>query len=97
MRQGCPLSPMLFNIYAEVMVKEAMEAVPDCVRVGSHVIQAVRFADNQAMTTSTEDGLQRMLTALSNMVEQCRMRINTRKTKVLKVSKRNSPLHIVIN
>ena len=39
--QVCPLSPLLFNIYAEAMMKEALEAMHDYVRVGGHLIQAV--------------------------------------------------------
>ena len=51
-RQGCLLSPLLFNIYAEAMMKEAMEEVEEGVRMGGHRIQAVRFADDQAMTAT---------------------------------------------
>ena len=28
-RQGCPVSPLLFSIYAEIMMKEALENVED--------------------------------------------------------------------
>ena len=54
-RQGCLLSPLLFNIYAEAMMKDAMEEVEEGVRMGGHWIQAVRFADDQAMVASTAD------------------------------------------
>ena len=39
-RQGCLLSPLLFNIYAEAMMKEAMEEVEEGVRIGGHRIQS---------------------------------------------------------
>ena len=34
-RQGCSLSPLLFSIYAEMMMKEALENVEEGIRVGS--------------------------------------------------------------
>ena len=52
------LSPLLFNIYAEAKLKEAMEEVCEGVKVGGYLVQAIRFADYQAMTASTERGLQ---------------------------------------
>src|SRR6476469_4831817 len=33
-RQGCPLSLLLFSIYAEMMMKEALENVEEGIRVG---------------------------------------------------------------
>ena len=86
-RQGCLLSPLLFNIYAEGMMKEAMEEVEEGVRIGGHRIQAVRFADDQAMTASTADGLQNIMTKLNEVVERYKMRINKNKTKVMKIGK----------
>ena len=64
-RQGCPLSPLLFNIYIEEIVREAMEKVSDGVKVGGRLVQAVRFADDQAMVSSTNAGLQRMMDVLN--------------------------------
>src|SRR6476619_2996187 len=37
-RQGCPLSPLLFSIYAEMMMKEALENVEEGIRVGGELI-----------------------------------------------------------
>ena len=45
-RQGCPLSPLLFSIYAELMMKEALENVEEGIRVGGELIKAVKYADD---------------------------------------------------
>jgi hypothetical protein len=87
-RQGCLLSPLLFNIYAEAMMKEAMEELDEGVKIGGHLFQAIRFADDQAMTASTAEGLQTIMTKLNEVVERFKMRINKNKTKVMIISRR---------
>ena len=49
--QGCPLSPLLFNIYIRYVINEALEDVQEWVKVGGARIPAVRFADDQAMVS----------------------------------------------
>src|SRR6478609_8767055 len=53
-RQGCPLSPMLFSIYAEMMMKEALENMEEGIRVGGDLIKYVKYADDQGMVASME-------------------------------------------
>src|SRR6476469_5425016 len=53
-RQGCPLSPLLFSIYAERMIKEALENVEEGIRVRGELIKDVKYADYQGMVAKTE-------------------------------------------
>src|SRR6476619_3363853 len=48
-RQGCPLSPLLFSIYAKMMMKEALENVEEGISVGGELIKDVKYADDQGM------------------------------------------------
>jgi hypothetical protein len=86
-RQGCPLSPLLFSIYAEMMMKEAMEDINEGVKVGGELLKDVRFADDQAMVASTERGLQKIMDGLTTTAKQYNMKINVKKTKAMRISK----------
>jgi hypothetical protein len=86
-RQGCLLSPLLFAIYAEKMMIEAMENVKDGVKVGGQLLKDVRFADDQGMVAGTMKGLQRMMDALHETAAKYDMKINIKKTKTMVVSK----------
>ena len=86
-RQGCPLSPLLFNIYIQELLNEALECNTDGIKVGGHLVQAIRFADDQAMVANTVKALQRLMDALDKTSEEFGMRINIKKTKVMVISK----------
>jgi len=40
-RKGCPLSPLLFNIYTQHLVEEALENMADGVKVKGLLVKAV--------------------------------------------------------
>ena len=66
-RQGCPLSPLLFSMYAEAMMIEILEGNEEGVMVGGELIPDVRFADDQGMISNSERGLQRLMDRLNEV------------------------------
>ena len=44
---------MLFSIYAEIMVKEALNGVEEEIKVGGRMVNEDRFADDQGMVANT--------------------------------------------
>ena len=89
-RQGCSLSPQLFNIYTEAMMREALSELDNGVKVGGRVMKSVSFADDKAIVCSTEEGLQKMVNNLNRTAEEFGMKINFAKTKVMRIAKRQS-------
>ena len=90
-RQGCSLSPILFNIYAEAMMKESLEDLEDGIKVGGEIVKTIRFADDKAVVCSTKEGLQRMINKINRTAEKYGMKINTSKTKVMRIARRQGP------
>ena len=86
-RQGCLMSPLLFSIYAEKMMIEAMTSVEEGVMIGGELLKDVRFADDQGMVAATEKGLQGIMDALHETATKYGMKINIKKTKTMVVSK----------
>ncbi len=67
------ISPLLFSIYAEVMMMEALE---EGVLGERQLISDVRFADDQCMVENTENGLPRQMNRLNDTVKNFGMKIN---------------------
>src|SRR3989441_5490245 len=80
-RQGCLISPLLFSIYAEVMMIEALEDMEEGVSVGGQLVSDVRFADDPGMVAGTEMGLQRLMNKLNDTAKNFDMKINVQKQK----------------
>ena len=62
-RQGYLLSPVLFNLYLENMMQEALHNFNDTISINGREIRNVRFADDSDLIAGTEE-LQKLTTAL---------------------------------
>jgi hypothetical protein len=71
-----------------MMMVEAMEEMEEGVKVGGRLLKDVRFADDQGMVADSELGLQRLMDGLVRTAKQYDMKINVKKTKVMRVSRK---------
>ena len=86
-RQGGLLSTILYNIYAEFMITKALDNNSDGIKIGGELVAAVRYADDQAMMSHTNAGLQRIMDALNDAGKDYGMKINIKKTKLMRILK----------
>lgn len=96
-RQGCVLSPLLFNIYSEQIFAEALSDIEDGIKINGKTINNLRYADDTAVIADNPEALQRLLNRLTTVGDQYDLKINTIKTKILIISKTpEPPIHISI-
>jgi hypothetical protein len=79
-RQGCCLSPILFNLYSECFTKEALEEFGD-VKIGGQIIHTVKYADELVLLAKEEKVLQDMIDKLIEIGRCYGMEMNVGKNK----------------
>ena len=57
-RQGCTLSPWLFNVFLDNIVKEPREGFKEGVRLGNETVDVLLFADDMVLVADNEESLQ---------------------------------------
>lgn len=62
-RQGCPLSPTLFNLYI------AEELGPEGIMIGKERITIIEYADDVVLMADKEESLRAMLRSLEKLFE----------------------------
>jgi len=95
-RQGCCLSPILFNLYSEYLIKEALEGLGD-LKIGGQIIHTVKYADDLVLLAKEEKVLQDMIDKLIEIGRCYGMEMNMEKTKVMRIFRQPSPVKIIID
>ena len=72
------------------MMIEVMEDVEEGVKVGGQLLEDLKFADDQGMVLQTEKRLQTIMNALSETGKEYDMKINVKRTKVMRVCRNGS-------
>ena len=82
-RQGCLLSPTLFNIFLERIMTDALEDHEDTVSIGGRAITNLRFADDIDGLAAEEEELANLAERLDKASTAYGMEISAKKTKLM--------------
>lgn len=66
-RQGCLLSPLLFNIYGEWIMRKALEGRNGGITFGGRKISNLRYADDTTIIASSEEELTELFQKIENI------------------------------
>lgn len=86
LKQGCPLSPLLFAIYISDVDRAFKNQTCGGVVIGRRKVHALSYADDIVLLADRPSELQEMLRVLERYSERKDMTVNTEKSKVLKFS-----------
>lgn len=67
MRQGYILSPLLYNIYSEYIMRQVLEDWDGGVIIGGKKFSNLRFADDTLLVAKSEEELFALLDRLKNL------------------------------
>ena len=82
-RQGCLLSPTLFNNFLERIMSDALEEHDGKVSIGGRNITNLRFADDIDALAEEEQELEALEESLDKTCTRYKMEINAEKTKLM--------------
>jgi hypothetical protein len=78
-RQGCCLSPLLFNLFSEHVTQEALEGLVHF-KEGGQIINTVRYVDDLVLLAKEETILQSIVGKLIKIAREYGMEINVEST-----------------
>ena len=82
--QGCILSPYLFNLYAEyIMRKAGLEETQAGIKIAGRNINNLRYADYTTLMAESEEELKSLLMKVKVKSEKVGLKLNIQKTKIM--------------
>ena len=83
-RQGCILSPCLFNLYAEYILRNTgLEEAQAGIKIARRNINNLRYADDTTLVAESEEELKSLLMKVKEESENVGLKLNIQKTKIM--------------
>ena len=89
-RQGCVLTPILFNIYTELIFRQFDHLKGTS--IGGRNISNLRYVDDTVLVSDSRDGLQELVTAAKIESEKAGLGMNVKKTKTMVVTRQEEDI-----
>lgn len=87
-RQGCIMSPDLFNIYTEQIFRQTENV--GGTKIGGKRYNNIRYADDTVLIAESKEELTQLINGVQQISETYGLKINTKKTMYMTVSKKNN-------
>ena len=82
--QGCILSPCLFNLYAEyIMRNPRLEETQAGIKIAGRNINNLRYTDDTTLMAESEEELKSLLMKVKEESEKDGLKLNIQKTKIM--------------
>ena len=82
--QGCILSPCLFNLYSEYIMRNAgQDEAPAGIKIARRNINNFRYADDTTLMARSEEELKSLLIKVKEESEKVILKFNIQKTKIM--------------
>ena len=82
--QGCILSPCLFNLHAEYIMRNAGQAEAQAgIKIAGRNINNLRYADDTTLMAENEEELKSLLMKVKEESEKAGLKLNIQKTKIM--------------
>ena len=82
--QGCVLSPCLFNLYAEYIIRNAgLEEAQAGIKIARRNINNLRYADDTTLMAESEEGPKNLLMKVKEESKKLGLKLNIQKTKIM--------------
>ena len=83
-RQGCILSPCLFNLYSEYITRNArLEEAQAGIKIAGRNINNLRYADDTILMAESKEELKILLMKVKEENEKAGLKLNIQKTKIM--------------
>ena len=83
-RQGCILSPCLFNLYADYIMRNAgLDEAQAGIKIAGRNINNLRYADDTTLMAESKEKLKTLLMKVKEESEKVGLKLNIQKTKIM--------------